>query len=318
MRYQSLGVGVLNVDRIVGSGSPGPQIRGNKWYLDPKWGSDGNSGKTPDTALKSMAAAEAAMVADQNDILYWLGGDTVASISEQLVWDKDYTHVEGVCHPTRMDHACQLDHTNTDTDGVVQFTGNGCTFANFTLNHTGAATIIINAEITGNDLAFKNVHFKNGNSDALKAVGTTKFVRLNGAENLYFERCTFGNLAIERTDGAAEVWIGPGTCKQLEFRECLWIISMDTEADHAMIQNEADADVNDLVFLDRCTFVCLNATQTTAITNTGAITGRIILRDPLLVNITDIAAEEEEIWVSSYRDTTPGKFEGIAVHSDNT
>ena len=203
MRYAQLGVGELTVDKIIGKGSPGPQTEGERWYLDTKKGSDGNSGRTQGAALKSMACAEAVMAADQNDILNWLGGDTVASISAQLVWDKDYTHIRGICAPTRMDHACQLDHTNADTDGVVQFTGVGCTFHNFTLNHTGANTVIINAEITGDDLEFRNVHFKNGNSTALKAVGTTKFVRLNGAENLLFDRCTFGNLALERTDGAA-------------------------------------------------------------------------------------------------------------------
>lgn len=320
MRREQMSIGELTVDHILGAAAPDTGVlgKGDKWVLDPKYGSNGNSGKSVDNALKTLAAAEAAMAADQNDTLDWLGGDTALTLTAQLVWDKDYTHIRGKCSPTRMDHACVVGHSSAPIDGVVQFTGNGCTFANFTLDHTGANTIIINAEITGNDLSYYNVHFKNGNSAALKAVGTTKFVRLNGAENLLFDTCTFGNLAIERTDGAAEVWIGPGTCKVLEFKNCLWIIGLATETDHAMIENEADADINDLLFLDRCTFMCLNATQATAITNTAAITGRIVLRDPMLVNISDIAAEEEEVYVTSYRDTTPGKFEGIAVAPDIT
>lgn len=312
-RITKLGVRDLTVD---GEFNFGPYGQGDRYYLDPKSGSDTCLGKTPGTAVKTPEKAEGLMVADQNDILYFLGGDTAADLAAQLVWDKDYTHIMGICSPTRMDHACHITHSSAPTDGVIQFTGNGCTFSNFTLDHTGANTIIINAEITGNDLTFENVHFKNGNSTALKAVGTPKFVRLNGAENALFKKCTFGNLAIERTDGAAEVWIGPGTCKQLEFDGCLWVIGLDTETDHAMIENEANADVGDIVLLDKPTFICLNATQAVAIVNTAAITGRIILRDPLLVNITDIAAEEEEIYVTSYRDTTPGKFEGIAINPD--
>ena len=56
MRHEKLSVGELTVDTIIGRGAPEEMGIGDKWYIDGTNGSDGNSGKSANDALKSIDA----------------------------------------------------------------------------------------------------------------------------------------------------------------------------------------------------------------------------------------------------------------------
>src|SRR3970040_754976 len=74
---------------------------GQAWFVKPNTGSDSYSGKKPNRAFATLAAALAAATADNGDVVYFIAeSNTAASTtdyqSEALDWNKDGVHLIGV------------------------------------------------------------------------------------------------------------------------------------------------------------------------------------------------------------------------------
>lgn len=309
---------------VFNGGISGGVGRGKVFFLDPENGSDNYDGKTPGRAKATLAAAYALLTADQNDVLFVIDEGTNVSLTAQFDWAKDRTHLIGIGKPPgRIRKGVVIANTATDADGQFQVTANGCYFRNICWAHQGSAAALINVEITGDDNVFDECQFRNMDNAATAAAATMLGVRLNGCNRPTFYRCTFGGTNVERTASAADMTIGPGTITGLQCTDCIWIANLNATADasHAFIETVADADLGDFALLERPTFINsgANANLPDAMTIGVATAGFFLLRSPLLVYITDIADNEEKVWVQNEgQDTTPGKFTGIAINPDVT
>lgn len=78
-----------------------PFTQGNVWHVKPSSGLDGNYGDHPDSAFKTLAQAQSAATANQNDVvLFYCESNTAASTTDyqltNLAWAKDNVHLIGV------------------------------------------------------------------------------------------------------------------------------------------------------------------------------------------------------------------------------
>ena len=297
---------------------------GKCFFLDYANGSDSNAGKTPTQAVKTLTRAQAIMTANQNDTLYIIDNGTAVTEATQFTWSKDGCNIIGVGGLKGViNKGVTITFTNATAGGQFILSADKCMIVNIQFNHTPSnATGVVSVKVTGDYDTFIDCQFLNANNAASAGAAGYLGLSLDGCNYPSFIRCTVGGTITLRTVSAADLTIGAGTILGLSMVDCIFIADLDATADanHAFIEVIADADLGDLVLLDRCTFINAGALAAVpdAITVGATATGFILLRDPLLVYITDIADNEEKVWVSSYRDTTPGKFEGIAVNTDVT
>ena len=74
-----------------------PRGRYSKVYLvDTELGDDSYYGKNWFRPLKTLAEAESRCVEGRHDTVLFLARATADGPAEELVWDKDYTHLIGV------------------------------------------------------------------------------------------------------------------------------------------------------------------------------------------------------------------------------
>jgi hypothetical protein len=159
---------------------------------------------------------------------------------------------------------------------------------------------------------------------ALADEATCKGTVLDGANNLVFRRCTFGGTEIERTDGAADLTIGAGTCDDLKFYDCMWIadLNADADADHAFIEVVAAADIGKFAYFENATFINCGAAMDQlpdCITVSATLAGLMFFNGVTIVGALDLADNEEKVYVKRIGlDTTEGKFMTQAILTDNT
>ena len=295
--------------------------RGNIYYLDAANGSDSNNGKTPTQAFLTLATAYAALTTNNNDILFILDQGTDETYTTAITWAKNHCHVVGIGGPQGgVEKGVQLiGNSVVTTTGHLTISGNNNTFAGLCFVQLGTATALVNVGITGDGNSFYDCQFKNMNNAATADEAGMLGVILNGCNKTSFYRCTIGSTEVERTDGAADLTIGAGTITGLYMEDCIFIADLDAaaDADHAFIEQVADADLGDYALLVRPTFINAgaNAALPDAMTIGASTAGFWLVRDPLLVYITDICDNEEKMWAThGGMDTTPGQFVGQAIN----
>lgn len=299
--------------------------RGKKFYLDIANGDDTYNGQSPHQAKATLAAALALMTDDNNDVLFIIGDNTGLTDDTQFTWDASGCIIVGI-GPQRggINKGVRIKLTDETAGGQFIVSGDDNTFINIQFDHQpSAATALTNVKVTGDNNTFIDCQFLNANNAASADEAGYLGLNLDGCDNASFIRCTIGGIETERTDGAADLTIGAGTISNLYMEDCIFIANLDAAADgdHAFIEQVADADLGDFAYLVRPTFINAgaNAALPDAMTVGAATAGFWLIRDPLLVYITDIADNEEKVWVQNDgRDTTPGKFVGIAINPDVT
>ena len=70
---------------------------------------------TPEEALAGIEAAEAKCVANQHDTVFYIGGSSGNNLAAALTWDKNYTHLIGICAPTMVAQRSRIFQTSTVT-----------------------------------------------------------------------------------------------------------------------------------------------------------------------------------------------------------
>lgn len=182
---------------------------GNIYYLDPANGSDGYDGKTPGQAFATLATAEAATTANQNDVVFYIAGSSGNTLQTALTWDKNYTHLIGLCAPTQVAQRARIFQLSTLTGAspLLTISATGCIFANFYIFQGVAdATSLVNVSLSGGRNYFHNVHFAGG-GHATQAVDGGASLKLDGAEENTFVNCTIGVDTAEATDGYSTILI---------------------------------------------------------------------------------------------------------------
>lgn len=279
----------------------------------------------------SLAAGEDALITGRNDVLCVLPASYVQGVAG-VTWDKSQTHLLGLSPLSIMEHKCVFTNGNADatpTTGNWSFDGDDSVIKNVCFRHRGAAANVINCSITGDNLNFENVHFHNMANAATAGAAGALGVSLDGCNQLTMKRCVIGGTEIERTASAVDMSVGAGTCDNLFFYDCMWIADLDATADgsHAFFKPVADADLAKLAYFENPRFInCgAHAALPDALTVGAALAGEIVMWNPMVVSITDIADNEEKVWVlgpgldpTEAAALAPGKTIGVAIHPDVT
>lgn len=270
---------------------------GKQYFVDPAYGNDGNPG-TIDKPFATITQAEGMCVSGKGDTVFLMShGTTTANVTsyltETLVWDKDKTHLVGLAAPSEISPRARIAASTTQTtaiDPLLQVTADGCIFANFQVfNGIDAAVAANGIEVTGARNYFFGVHIA-GIGNAKNDLANAYSLKLNGADENLFERCTIGIDTIAKGTQANSELMVASAAERNVFKDCTF--KTDAEAaGHQFVLAGASAIERDLVFI-RCLFH--NPAANTAITQMDEVfevsatqNGSIILKDCTMLGADD-------------------------------
>lgn len=276
--------------------------QGKVFYLDPESGSDNNGttlvGATIDKPMQTLLGAYNKLTDESGDKIVLLNdGNTGKSVrlAAALTWAKDNCSLIGVSSMLRWSHRSRItgESTGATFTPLLTVSGHGNTFANFSMFHDYGVDPICMV-VTGNRNSFYNCHFGGigvaaGGDDAAAAS-----VQINGAQETYFERCTFGLDTVPRSTTCAEVEI-KSAATRVWFKDCFF----NTFADNAgalHVKIDGSGDLDRIAMFEDCVFY--NAVESTATAMTSSFDhhntsgGAVAFRNCLFIGVTDIAAAD--------------------------
>jgi hypothetical protein len=234
-----------------------PFTRDSKYYfVDPARGNDENNGLSLDNPLATIIAAEDLCVANQHDVVFYMGGGTSLNMTAALTWDKNYTHLIGICAPTQVAQRARIFQLSTLTSASPLFTisATGCIFKNFyCFQGVDDAGSLVNWQISGGRNYFENVHFAGGGHASMAIDGCASLRIVGSSGENTFVRCTLGVDTIAAATGVRCLAIIGGTPRNI-FRECNF--TLYASAGGAMfVEWEALSAVDRYMIFDRCNFI---------------------------------------------------------------
>lgn len=189
--------------------------QGNVFYVRPRTGSDGQDGRSPQTAFKTLATALGACTANQNDVVYMLAeSNTAASTTDYqsvaLNWNKDGVHLIGVNDASMLGQRSRISNLSTATaivNGLFIVSANNCLIANIEVfqgqggtNPTGASIAMV---VSGQRNRIVNCQISGIGHDELDDA-TSRSLSVTGAENI-FQHCYIGLDTVTRDTATSEV-----------------------------------------------------------------------------------------------------------------
>lgn len=296
---------------------------GNIYFVDPARGNDGYEG-TVERPFASLAAAEDKCVANQNDAVFYVAGASGITLEEALVWDKNYTHLIGLCAPTHAAQRARIFQLSTLTGAspLITISASGCIMKNFyVFQGVNDETSLINVQVTGGRNYFENVHFAGG-GHASHAIDGGASLALGGAggsceENL-FRRCTIGVDTVDAATGMRALAFNGSEAHRNRFEECTFRL----RAGHAgacfiELDTTAAAIDRDTVF-DNCLFIN-NSTahdMDSAVVIPATAAGEphlLLFKDCLFHNVTKIDANDRAMVFGNMNAFTAADLGGVAV-----
>ncbi len=257
--------------------------QGKSYFVDPTNGSDSYDGKSLSRAKATLTAGEELLTAGQNDVLYYMAGTSSISLSAQLVWDKNYTHLIGICAPVNMSQRARIFQTSdaTGLSPLINITASGCSFRNFYINQGVAdATSKVCVQVTGDRNYFENVHF-NGIGNATMDVDGASCVKLDAAHFCRFVNCTLGSQSMDAGSAATsnELWFDTES-SQNTFEDCIFTRRIEHETNHVLVQVEDALGIGAFNLFKRCLFMYTATNQ--------AYTGATVFEIPAISSKTRI------------------------------
>jgi len=268
-RHESLSVGSLNVSNITGAGNF-QFAQGKSFFVDPNAGSDSNSGLSPTSAKKTLTAGYAACTANKNDVVYLIGNNSGITLSAQLVWAKNYTHLVGLCAPVGAAKRSRIFQLSTliAMDPLISITATGCMFKNFYVfqgvdDATSKYAVGLTSSAQRN--YFENVHFAGIGHDTMD-VATAGSLKLDGASENLFYNCQIGLDTIGRGTAINRELYLDGSASRNKFDKCLFYCWADN-ADHTLIEVADSTGIDRYLWLHDCTFLAESTNDTINLTS---------------------------------------------------
>lgn len=293
----------------------------NVYFVDAANGDDDNKGTSRKTPLATIAAAYAKCTAGQNDVVAVIAGTSGNTLSAALDWAKDYTHLVGLCAPTRAAQRARIFQLSTLTGAspLLTVSADGCIFRDlYVFQGVNDATSLINISVTGGRNYFENVHFAGG-GHASHAINNGASLKLDGAEENTFVRCTIG----VDTIGAATGFVGlllDGGAKRNQFEGCLFRMEHANNGAAFVEVADATAITHDNIF-DGCVFTNNSSTVTTAAAFlVPAVTtgGRLLLKDCMFNRVAKLDANDRGVLFGNMGAVTGADLSGVAVEMVST
>lgn len=232
-----------------------PFTRDSRYYfIDPARGSAGVDGSF-NTPFDTLIEAEDRMVAGRHDTAFLIGDASGLNMTAGLTWDKDYTHLIGICAPTQVAQRARIFQLSTlDTSPLFNITATGCIFKNFyCFQGVDAVASLVNWQISGGRNYFQNVHFAGG-GHATMAVDGCASLRIVGSsgENTFVD-CTLGVDTVAAATGVRCLAIIGGTPRNI-FRNCNFTLYA-SNGGAMFVEWETLSAVDRYMLFDRCRFI---------------------------------------------------------------
>ncbi len=296
----------------------------NVFIVDPVNGDDDYDGQSFVKALASIAAAEDLCVANQHDVVLYVAGSSGNNLSGAVAWDKNYTHLIGLCAPSHVAQRARIFQLSTleGASPLVKFAATGCIFKDlYIFQGVDDATSLVNAEVTGGRNYFKNIHFAGGGHASQAIDGGASLLISGGSENL-FEQCTIGVDTIEAATGMAGlVFAATGGAARNKFKNC----HFSMQAGHAgaiFIEVLGNAGIDRYQVFEDCLFSNLSGTAMTQAIAVAAgfdpANKRLLMKNCSLIGAADWEANDRGAVYLDSGTITAGGNAGIMQASSAT
>ena len=289
------------------------------FVVDSTNGSDSNSGLSFAQPLATIAAAYAKCTTNQHDVVLVVAGAAGNTLSAALTWSKSYTHLIGMCAPTRVGQRARIFQLSTlvGASPLITVSGSGCIFKDlYIFQGVNDATSLINVSVTGGRNYFENVHFAGG-GHATQAINGGASLQLNGGSENTFVNCTIGVDTIAAATGMVGI-LFDGEASRNIFEDC--IVTM-----YAGHTGAAFVEVTDGTGIDRytlfkdCNFI--NSNSDNFLMASGFVipafadnnSSRILLKDCMIHGTTKLDASDRGVLFGNMNDVTGADTSGLAV-----
>jgi hypothetical protein len=274
-------MGVTNFDIVEANLFLGGNImtQGRVIYVNPRTGSDSNSGASPTNEstgrdrnqgpMSTLAAAYALTTSGQNDTIVLLAAgnsasDTTTRVSSTITWSNNNTHLIGVGADSMVAQRQRvaLLGTVTGVTSLINVSGSGCKFQNIHFYHgiADATSIGPAVQVSGDRNVFENCHIAGMGADLMVGAGGTS-LKLTGDENI-FRHCDIGLDTIARDSSAeGEIWLD-GSASRNIFEDCLISAFIDNVAYEHVVFEDATA-IDRYVWFKNCLFYSISANNAT-------------------------------------------------------
>lgn len=278
-----------------------PVTSGNYFWVDYTKGSDGNSGKSPDKAFKTVAYALSRCTTNNDDVILLIGNAShvVTAMLDVSINRVHFVGVDGTLGRMYGQNAkIAMGVTTAATDlGVMKNTGVRNSFHNIKFTSANTVAQSLYTVLEGGEYAlYSNCEFYKETD--LDQAGASEFV-CNG-DSTQFIDCTFGSLAdlqvgdiirssVRVTAGLA----GTGkVSRDVSFTNCrFWKRAGGTTGAHVYGANATD--VERLMVFDNCIFA--NAKNATAVPaqcvqfGSSLTVGQVLIKDCASINNTKLS-----------------------------
>ena len=289
----------------------------SKFYVvDPANGSDSNPGTSFKSPLASLEAAYALTVANQHDAVLYLSGSSGNNLAAAMTWSKNYTHFLGLCAPTRMAQRSRIFQTSTLTGAspLLTVSASGCILKDFYIfQGVDDATSLINVSVTGGRNYFENVHFAGG-GHATQAIDGGASLKLDGAEENTFYKCTIGVDTVDAATGMMGILFDSEAHRNL-FEKCTVRIRAGNAGAGWVEVVDATGIDRDNTF-DDCIFLNNSATSLTSGFVIPAGMGaprKILLKNCMTLGATKLDANDRGVLYGNMNAVTGADLSGAAV-----
>lgn len=276
---------------------------GNAFFVRPSTGSDGNSGKKPSRAFKTLAKALSMATANKGDVVYLIAESNTASAttdyqSTVLDWNKDGVHLIGIGAQPFIGQRSRISNLSTATaivDGLFIVSADNCIIQGIEVFHgqggtnpTGASIAMV---VSGQRNHIMRCQISGiGHSELDDA--TSRSLKVSGSENT-FEDCYIGLDTIIRGTAAAEVEIADSVARTI-FRRCI-INSYTSAAGFLAVKYSAP---DRFVMFDDCKIVAINNITSAVAPNAAlsagtSVNGQIMLHNTGVYGYANVTAADD-------------------------
>jgi hypothetical protein len=283
------------------------QSVGQNIFVKPYTGNDGNTGLTPDAAVKTLAKALSIATADQNDIVYLVQESNTASKttdyqSVPLDWNKDGVHLVGlgVCDSAYIGQRARIANLSTAVSASTLFTlsADNCLISGIEFFHQAGSNDLAAAQIcvtvSGSRNVIRNCQISGIGAATVDTLASAS-LSVTGAENL-FKNCYIGLDTVIRAECLSEVRIG-GSATRTVFEDC--IINSYTSATtfKAVLFTHASAHT---LTVFKNTIINSETNRTSCVTVTGAIdpgsiAGHIVVNGGGVYGYADVCTSDSSV-----------------------
>jgi hypothetical protein len=299
----------------------GLPFTGNYFFVDPVNGADGNEGSV-ELPLKTLYGALAKCTAGNNDVVVLIGNGSAsgsarlstalaqeinpAATAGTLNWNKDATHLIGVCAPTAVAQRARIapptgtyTATTFGANAFINVTASGCYFANLSVFcgfSTGSATMVAWTD-SGSRNAYSNVNIV-GMADAASAGGAgARTLKLSGGGEHTFTGCVLGGDTVTRSAANATLELAGGTTRN-SFIDCIFPFQTSAATPLGVIVPAASG-IDRWTLFKGCSFINnIGSTSTTmsALATLPASAGGVLLiQDSASVGITEFGSNANSL-----------------------